>query len=264
MKLPHTWITEHALIALHVWIFHNRFKVDYNVPGEFNGRRMQEQLFERFWEDTVLRIRNAGIAEISVNKQLENVQKVTFDDMFGYDAAIKVEDDDGMELAAAVWKGVFREDENADTEAVLKLADYARREVFSVMLQPKEDVYRGWLTWGPVVGESDADRLARQRRMLEGEWRDAIAPDGRVYFYHTSTQERRWEPPAQGLYERRRFQLVRFAEQHPKYKDMLLTASSGGAASKGQLEGGGRGTGGAQAASLPFKEARKLDKVSKQ
>ena len=44
------------------------------------------------------------IAEISVNKQLENVQKVTFDDMFGYDAAMKVLDDDNLELAAALWK----------------------------------------------------------------------------------------------------------------------------------------------------------------
>lgn len=44
------------------------------------------------------------VAEISVNKQLENVQKITFDDMFGYDAAIKVMDDDNMEFAAAVWK----------------------------------------------------------------------------------------------------------------------------------------------------------------
>lgn len=63
LGLPRSWITEHSLLALHVWLFHNRFKVDYNVPGDFNGRRMQEQLFERFWEDTSYRIRNAGIAE---------------------------------------------------------------------------------------------------------------------------------------------------------------------------------------------------------
>ena len=31
------------------------------MGGEFNGRRMQEALFERFWEDTTLRIRNAGV-----------------------------------------------------------------------------------------------------------------------------------------------------------------------------------------------------------
>lgn len=61
LGIPHTWITENALIALHVWILHNRFKVDYNVAGDFNGRRMQEQLFERLWEDTTLRIRNAGV-----------------------------------------------------------------------------------------------------------------------------------------------------------------------------------------------------------
>jgi len=57
------------------------------------------------------------IAEISVNKQLENVQKITFDDMFSYDAAIKADaaaEGDGsgadagvssnMELSAALWK----------------------------------------------------------------------------------------------------------------------------------------------------------------
>lgn len=38
------------------------FQVDYNVSGDFNGRRMQEQLFERLWEDTTLRIRNAGVS----------------------------------------------------------------------------------------------------------------------------------------------------------------------------------------------------------
>lgn len=107
LSLPRTWIVEHALLALHVWILHNRFKVDYNVSGDFSGRRMQEQLFERLWEDTTMRIRNAGVAEMSVNKQLELVQKGSFDEMFAYDAAIKVDDDDNMELAAAVWKCVW-------------------------------------------------------------------------------------------------------------------------------------------------------------
>ena len=78
------------------------------------------------------------------------------------------------------------------------------------MQQPKEDVYRGWITWGPTVGESDEGRLARQRDMIEGEWREAMHPDGRLYFYHTATHERRWEPPAEGLYARRRFALKQF------------------------------------------------------
>lgn len=71
---------------------------------------------------------------------------------------------------------------------------------------------RGWITWGPCVGETKEGRLARQRRMLEGEWRESLHPDGRVFFYHTTTHERRWEPPAEGLYARRRYALVQYFE----------------------------------------------------
>lgn len=236
LGIQKNWITEHALISLHVWLLHNRFKVDYNVKGEFNGRRMQEELFARLWEDTTLRIRNAGIAEISVNKQLENVQKVTFDDMFSYDAAIKEVEDEDMELSAALWKGVFREDEGADTEAVLRLADYVRRELINIMLQPAEDVYRGWITWGPCVGETEEDRLQRQQRMLQGEWREALHPDGRVYFYHTSTHETRWEPPQEGLYPRRRHALLKYLQDNGLQTDQqgrLISAGAGKAGGEG-------------------------------
>ncbi len=224
LRLPRTWITEHSLLVLHVWVLHNRFKVDYNVtPLQYSGRRMQEELFERLWEDTTRRIRNAGVAELSVNKQLEAVQRVTLDDLHAYDAALRtMEEDDGMELAAAVWRGVYREHAQADTEAVLALADYARRETLAVAAQPKEDVYRGWVSWGPAVGESSSDRLARQRRMLEGEWREALDPGGRVFFYHTSTHERRWEPPEQGFYARRRFAVQRYVEEKGEAAALLL------------------------------------------
>ena len=159
-----------------------------------------------------------------MNKQLENVQKFTFDDLFGYDAGIAVIDDDNMELAAAIWKGVFREAEGADTESVLRLADYVRREVVNVMQHPKEDLYRGWIAWGPCVGESPLDRVERQKRMLAGEWREALHPDGRIFFYHTSTHERRWEAPAEGLYERRRFALTTYIDK--KNAAALLETSS--------------------------------------
>lgn len=241
LRLPRTWITEHSLLVLHMWILHNRFKIDYNVAHpEFCGRRAQEELFERFWEDTTRRIRNAGIAELSVGKQLESVQRVTLDDMAAYDAALRThEADDGMELAAAVWRGVYREHAGADTEAVLALADYARREAVSIAQQPREDFYRGWIVWGPALGETGEGRAQRARSMLEGEWRDALAPTGKVYFYHTATHERRWEPPTEGFYARRRYAVQRYLEENP-----------GAAASLPALAGGGGG-GGAAAAAIP-------------
>ena len=181
-------------------------------------------------------------------------------------------------------RGVFRESETSNTEAVLRLADYVRREVLSLLVvrragggsgecgrrrwrrgrteqetnkctrplssvphprhqQPKEDVYRGWITWGPVVGETDADRLARQRRMLEGEWREALHADGRVFFYHTATAERRWDPPPGGaLYGRRRFALQRYLEENEGARAGATAAmgAAGAAAALGERAGGGQ------------------------
>ena len=129
---------------------------------------------------------------------------------------------------------MFRSSDSADSEAVVRLADYTRRELLSLLEQPREDVFRGWVAWGPCVGETAADRLDRQRRMLEGEWREALHVDGRVYFYHTTTHETSWVPPADGLYARRRFALARH-----------LAAAADGDDAAGA---GGRVTGGAAAA----------------
>jgi hypothetical protein len=223
LRLPRTWMAEHAMVALHVWVLSTRLRVDYNVrDADFNGRRMQAELFEALWADTVRRIRNAGVVELSVNKQLQTVQRVTVDDFKGYDEAFKMAgEDEGMELAAALWRGVYREDEGADTAAVLALADYTLGEVFSVAVQPREDVYRGWVTWGPAVGETGAERVSRQRAMHEGQWRDALDVRGRLYFYHTATGERRWDPPEGGFYNRRRFALERYCEANPEKARLL-------------------------------------------
>lgn len=38
LSLPHTFASEHALVALHVWILHRRFRVEYNGKGIYCGR----------------------------------------------------------------------------------------------------------------------------------------------------------------------------------------------------------------------------------
>ena len=150
-----------------------------------------------------------------------------------------------MELAGALWKGVFREAESADTEAVLRLADYVRREVVNVVLHPREDLYRGWVAWGPCVGETREDRLGRQRRMLEGEWRDALHVDGRVFFYHTTTHERRWDPPPAGLTPRRTVALTRLLEdlRGEGAGGAALPASSGASDAQQKLGAGTKPSG---------------------
>jgi hypothetical protein len=61
------------------------------------------------------------------------------------------------------------------------------------------------------VGETEEGRTERQRRLFEGEWREALHQDGRLFFYHTATAERRWDLPPGGLdvlYPRRRYSLL--------------------------------------------------------
>ncbi len=214
LNLERTFITEHSLLALHVWLLHKRFMVDFHNPGLFNGRTADKELFQVFWDDTLHRIRNVGVAELSVNKQLENVQKATFVDMLEYDAAIR-QDDDNMELAAALFKGVFQGDESASVEDVIALADWTRNELLSIATQPAEDVYRGWITWSPALGETYEDRLQRQRRLFEGEWREEVQVDGRLTFWHTATREIRPadDVPLEGLTSRRCFALASHLQQ---------------------------------------------------
>lgn len=73
-------------------------------------------------------------------------------------------------------------------------------------------MYRGWISWLPAVGETQSEKLERQKRMFEGEWREAILPDGKVYFFNTHTGRSRKgdDPPTpeEGLYGRRRFALA--------------------------------------------------------
>lgn len=88
------------------------------------------------------------------------VQKSTFMDFFEYDNGIAVVDDDNMELAGALYRGIFQSDESIDTANVLLLADWVRNEVWNILTHPKEDFYRGWITWSPALGETEHGALA--------------------------------------------------------------------------------------------------------
>jgi hypothetical protein len=48
-------------------------------------KSLQEAVFDKIWDDTIVRIRSKGISEISVSKSLEDVQvlRVTRQGCFG-------------------------------------------------------------------------------------------------------------------------------------------------------------------------------------
>lgn len=62
-RLADDFRSNHTIYLLHVWMVHRRLIV--NDLGK-EGNRIQECLFDEFWEDTSNRIRKLGIGELSV------------------------------------------------------------------------------------------------------------------------------------------------------------------------------------------------------
>merc|ERR1711968_98822 len=89
----------HGLIGSHVWLFHRRLYSD-------NLTALQEELFDRFWEDTSERIREKGVIEMLVNKHLTSVQKLSITSYMEYDEGISVKSDNNTALGAALWRNL--------------------------------------------------------------------------------------------------------------------------------------------------------------
>ena len=94
------------LLSLHVWIIHRRL-IHHPSSGSY-GKLLQESLFDRLWEDTLVRIRAQNLAELTVNSHLNNVQKYTFSSLMGFDHAFTFETEEEKldELGGELWRKV--------------------------------------------------------------------------------------------------------------------------------------------------------------
>eukprot|EP00937_MAST-01D_sp_MAST-1D-sp2_P004528 g4528.t1 len=191
---------QHALLMLHVWVLHRHLA----QSGE-EGKLLQEALFDRTWEHSILMIRALGVNELSVNKHLKELQKVSFGALMSYDTGLSADagDDDGgaaaavpEELAGALYRNLYARDESAEEEAVLALAGYARRQLDAVRGVAWADLLEGRIPWdGAGLGEAAAAGGADGGA---GEWRMAMDQRGRTYWWHTRTREAVWEDPVTG------------------------------------------------------------------
>lgn len=61
--IPDDFHSKHALLNIHIWLIHQRL---LTTPDAHARKAIQELFFDEFWEDTLLRIREAGVAEMMV------------------------------------------------------------------------------------------------------------------------------------------------------------------------------------------------------
>ena len=184
--------SRHQLILIHVWIVNKRLLLE-GKPG----KKLQAELFDTLWENSERRIRNAGIPEMSVSKNMAEIQKISFGAMVSYDIGLKKSDDGDFELGSAVWRNLFASKEDVPEDRVYKVARWMRSEVKRVLEMPYSQIEEGQLDWTMPEGIeiTEDDRRLMVEKGMEGEWRTAMAVDGKVYWWNTKTRESRWDRP---------------------------------------------------------------------
>jgi len=173
------------LLMLHVWMVHRRL-----LSEDKRGKEVQETLFDTLWEDTTRRIRAAGVHELTVNKHLSTVQKACFTAAVSYDHGLNISSDENLELGSAIWRNVYQSDPKTPDECVYKMADYVRNQINTFEALGSADLMRGKLSWLDFGNSSAVTALA-------GEWRQAVAPSGKRYWWNVRTRESRWTKPVE-------------------------------------------------------------------
>mmetsp|Transcript_69284 Transcript_69284/g.139360 ORF Transcript_69284/g.139360 Transcript_69284/m.139360 type:complete len:329 (+) Transcript_69284:79-1065(+) len=160
--VPSEFRPRHALVVTHVWLVHQRLLAASKKQAEGSGddsgldpkefKALQEGLFDMLWEDTTMRIRSTGIAELMVNKSLGEVQKYSFPQMVGFDQAVvksTIEDQDDL-IGATLWRSVWLGDRFVTVEHCLEMAKYVREQQAMLAQQDTAAVVEGRIPWSRV------------------------------------------------------------------------------------------------------------------
>ena len=173
----------HSLIILHVWLVHQRLR---SIGEEVDVQKdLQEQLFDRVWEDTVKRVRTLGVQELSVNKYVRDTQTFSFGAAVAYDHGLA---NDDHELGSSLFRNLFAGREEIEDEKVLAMVEYVRSQVEHLAAIPSDDIVSGKIDWLPMPGKKETPGDT-------GDWQEALSEDGRAYWWNTKTRQSTWENP---------------------------------------------------------------------
>ena len=116
-RISRDFRNRHALLTMHIWFLHKRLISD--KIDEETALSIQEEMFNILWEDTTCRIRQAGVKEMLVNKNLLQVQQYTFLHLTNYDhiytELLDKPAERLKELRKLVWQHIFVRDEDVKT-----------------------------------------------------------------------------------------------------------------------------------------------------
>jgi len=195
----------HAMLTMHLWFLQKRLIRD----NAHSSLLIQEELFETFWDDTQKRIREAGVAEMTVNKHLKDVQQYTFQHLTHYDHAFTEMELQPKaryeELCGIVWIHVCARDDSFSSDQVQRIACYIDAQYNNIMNQLPEEYWKeGRLAW---VDIPDFKRLIDNKgnlipenprspdELLPHGWQKALTNAGEPYYWNPEQVTSQWEKP---------------------------------------------------------------------
>ena len=172
------------------------------------------------------------IPELRISRYLSDTQKLSFGACVSYDESLKIKDLEECldDLAGAIWRYVYKRNENVDEKYPVMMANYVLQEVLSLSSVPPLALLEGRLEWSePPEFPSRPDGFSYKTNALDkkkqaekevsldikspseeafnkfsptdvyldqkGDWRMGVAIDGKEFFWNMRTLESRHSIP---------------------------------------------------------------------
>ena len=197
-----------TLIVIHLWLLHKRLLA---IGSE--GKIIEEALFDELWEDTSDRIRNLGIDELSVDKNLKAVQSYSFSCCVSLDHAFTYDDKDTIinEIGGVLWRFAYLRNDDIDPDHILIMANYIYKEHNDLKLIDDDAILNGKVAFGslPIFNINNNSTINNNNKNNDSKknnnndddnnsiniWKKAIAHGGKIYYWNTQTRETTWNKP---------------------------------------------------------------------
>lgn len=185
-KIKNEFRTEHGLLLTHIWILHKRL-----LNEQREGKLIQEALFDTFWNHTTARIRSLGINELSVNKNLLEVQKYSFAILTSYDKCYTLSNANLIndELKKVLINHIWINNDQSH-QHVMKMIHYLHAEYETIQNIDYNVIEQGMLPWKDPPFKEKEDSTDET-----SDWREALANNGKTYYWNIKTRETMWEVP---------------------------------------------------------------------
>ncbi|GKY98026.1 hypothetical protein MPSEU_000760700 [Mayamaea pseudoterrestris] len=209
-RIPRDFRPRHAVLTMHIWFIHKRLILD-TINKDY-ALMLQEELFNILWDDTTCRIRQAGVNELMVNKNLLQVQQYTFLHLTHYDHAFSPElladpEQRLNELRQLVWYHILAKDEEVESrmDQLDRMAWYIDAQYRNMLMDwPYEYYKQGRLQWVDLPdfenmrdanGELLPENPVHPDDVLPEHWVKNITNRGVEYYWNEDTKESTWDRP---------------------------------------------------------------------